>query len=164
MYTKVLELWSVADGKLLDTWQAGVNPQLAFTPDSQGLYVWYPDTMVGTQHWQIPSGKALPVLNDFFPRPVVFSPDGNLDVAVGSLSDLTPVRVFSVADGAGVLTLGWGQASFSGTLFYTPGGALLVGLGSDRQGKVWRVKDGAVLSTFDIKTKEGNILTLEMRK
>ena len=165
VYNQVLEVWSVPNGTELGSWGAGVSPQLAFTSDSQSLYAWYPNAMTGTQHWQIPSGKALPVLNEIFPRPVVFSLDGNLDVAAGSPGELAPMQVFGMAGGAGARTLGWGQKGFSGTLFYTPDGALLVGLETDRlgkvwQGKVWRVKDGTLLSTFDTSGTKGQLMAV----
>ena len=148
VYTKVLELWGVADGKLLDTWQAGAIPSIAFTPDSQSLYVWYPDTMVGIAALAN-SARERPCLCSMISSraAVVFSPDGNLDAsAVGSRSDLTPMRIRSIADGARLPTFIWEQAGFSGSLFTTSDGALLVALGG-WPGKVWRTKDGTVLAS-----------------
>ena len=160
VYTKMLEMWGVTDGMRLNSWEAGVMPQLAFTPDSQSLYVWYPDTMAGTQHWQIPSGDPLPVRNEIFPKPVAFAPDGNLDISTGPITDSPVMRVRSLADGARLPTFIWEQAGFSGSLFTSSDGALLVGLGSDGLGKVWRTKDGTVLSILNTSVAKGQVMSI----
>lgn len=160
VYTKILDLWGVPDGKLLGTWEAGVMPDLAFTPDSQSLYAWYPDTMAGTHHWQIPSGEALPVLNEIFPRGVAFAPDGNLDVSTNPITEPPVMRVHSLADGTRLRTLIWEQTGFSGSLFYTPDGALLVGISNGGPGKVWRVKDGVLLRIFNTSVTKDQLMAV----
>jgi len=159
VYTHVLNMWKMPDGKLLGSWKAGNMPTLAFTPDSNSIYVWYPIIEgQANQRWQIPSGQALPVENDFFPDPLTIGMDGNLVLFPNPNSGQPIIAFGSVSAGGKFRTMSWSQAGFAGTFFYQPDGSLIIGLSNDGQAKVWHRKDGILMRSFEISAAQPQLI------
>jgi len=157
VYTQILNVWEIPDGKLLGSWKTQRGPSFAFTPDSQSIYVWYPITTgAGTQLWQISSGTALPVENDIFPSPVTMGPDGNLVLS----TDSTPGQINTQIGSARYRIMVWSQGGFSGTLFYYQDGSLIIGLSNDGQAKVWRRKDGVFMRSINISAAQPQLMAI----
>ncbi len=148
VYNGILDLWDVADGKLLATWDAGEMPALVFTPDSQSLYGF--SMMKGVRHWQIPSGSPLAAQNDLALDGLQFSPDGQWMVTTSITSDHPGILVQKMPDGTQERTLTWEHqpAGGRGLLRFSPDGSRLVAFSGDGFVQVWRVADGTLLNTF----------------
>ncbi|MCX6038764.1 MAG: hypothetical protein NTW99_12930, partial [Chloroflexi bacterium] len=161
VYTQILDLWGVSDGKLLGTWEAGAMPDLAFTPDSKILYAWNPVRMAGVLRWQIPSGSPLPVLEDP-PNTLAFSSDGHLMVSAGSSTGNTDILIQRISDGTQVRKLTWEHQGYSYIvkLLFSPDGSLLAAFSSDGFIKVWQTADWNLLQSFDAGSAERQFLAI----
>ena len=162
VYTQILDLWGVSDGKLLGTWEAGAMPDLAFTPDSKILYAWNPVRMTGVLRWQIPSGSPLPVLEDLPPNTLAFSPDGRLMVSAGISTGNTDILIQRISDGTQVRKLTWEHQGYSYMvkLLFSPDGSLLAAFSVDGFVKVWRIADWSLLQSFDVGSAESQFLAI----
>ncbi len=160
VYTQILELWRVWDGKILGSWTAGALPDVAFTPDSGTLYAWNPVRMDGVHRWQIPSGTPLPVLQDLHPGALAFSPDGNL-MAVAEITALNgEILLQSTADGRQTRKLTGGHLGSGGQLRFSPDSSLLLAFGYDGLVQIWHVSDGILLRSFGASPGRGRFLAV----
>jgi WD40 repeat protein len=148
VYTQMLDLWAVPDGKLLGTWKAGAMPELAFTPDSKSLYSWNPFRMDGVWRWQIPSGSPLPVIRGLDGNVLLFSPDGRLMVTTALSPDHQEILIRRVSDGTQIQQLSWENQGYTGQIRFSPDGSRLVALSSDGFVQVWRVSDWNLQESF----------------
>jgi len=158
VYTQILDLWGVSDGKLLGTWQAGAMPDLAFTPDSKILYAWNPVRMAAIHRWQIPSGSPLPDLEDL-PSALAFSSDGRLMVSAGSSTGNTDILIERISGGTQIHQLTWDHGYITKLLF-SPDGSLLSAFSSDGLVKVWLTADWSLLRSFDAGSAESQFLAI----
>lgn len=159
VYTQILDLWGVSDGKLLGTWEAGAMPDLAFTPDSKIIYAWNPVRMAGISRWQIPSGSPLPVLEDPPPSTLAFSPDGRLMVSAGLTTGNTDILIQRISGGAQIRKLTWDHG-YIVKLLFSPDGSLLAAFSVDGFVKVWRIADWSLLQSFDAGSAESQFLAI----
>ena len=156
VYTQILDLWGVSDGKLLGTWKAGAMPDLAFTPDSKIIYAWNPVRMAGINRWQIPSGSPLQILGDL-PSALAFSPDGRLMVSAGASTGNTDILIQMISSGAQIRKLTWDHG-YIVKLLFPPDGSLLAAFSSNGFVKVWRTADWTLLQSFDASSAESQFL------
>lgn len=77
VYTGFVELWNVADGSLIKTWDSDGNG-LAFSLDGKLLATWY--AMSGIRLWHLPDGSAAGRILGEMPKRAVFMPDGGIQI------------------------------------------------------------------------------------
>lgn len=134
IYSNQIELYSMDDGRLLNTWDMQGRAML-FSPDGQVMASRY--VMSGLKLWSIPDGKLLKPI-----RAVVggaaFSPDGKLLAA----SDMGVVRVYQVADGEELYHLPADFGPVSGVEFSPDGELLLTWVGDSYPARLWHAEDG----------------------
>jgi WD40 repeat protein len=152
--------WGIAESKPLVTSPPEGAPNIAweqtghssrvnavpFSPDGQLLVSGSEDQNI--KLWRAADGGLLRTLKVRFGGAnfVAFSPDGQI-LAVGTAAVNQNLYFFRVADGALIRKV---TAHSNGTtsVAFTPDGALLVSGGRDRTAKLWRVSDGALISSF----------------
>jgi hypothetical protein len=152
VYTTIIDLWRVPDGKLLDTWQAGnILFGSTFSADGGRLFVWSKFD-IGVRSWQIQDGRAaVPPITDQNLDALAFSPDGKLlakalatdsatagDILIQSTSDIRQVRNLQV-----------GNQPEVELLQFSPDNSQLLAYFNDGKVRVWRVADGTLLQTFE---------------
>jgi WD40 repeat protein len=148
IYTQILDLWSIPDGKFVGTWVAGGTPDVAFAPDSQSIYTWNVFTMDAAHRWQIPSGSNMPMEKDWHPLMLVTSPDGLLMAWADRFATNPGIVIRRTADGTQVLKLAWDHMDSADKLVFTKDGSRLVAVAADGMVKVWKVADGSLISSF----------------
>jgi WD40 repeat protein len=89
VYTGEAVIWRVADGEVVDRWDAGAA-YLAFASDS-ALVSWY--AMSGIHLWAVPGGESLDAV-DVWATDVAFSADGD----VMAVSGMGEVRLWRTSD------------------------------------------------------------------
>ncbi|MBN1658021.1 MAG: WD40 repeat domain-containing protein [Anaerolineae bacterium] len=89
VYTGDIVLWRVADGEVVDRWDAGAAA-LAFAPDGT-LVSWY--AMSGIHLWAVPGGESLGAV-EVWPADIAFSTDGD----VMAVSGMGEVRLWRTSD------------------------------------------------------------------
>lgn len=152
VYTTIVDLWRVSDGKLLDTWQAGnILVGSTFSADGGRLFVWSKFD-IDVRSWQVQDGRAaVPPISDQNLDALAFSPDGKLlakalatdsatagDILIQSTSDVRRVRKLQVSNQPDV-----------GLLQFSPDSSQLSAYFNDGKVRVWRVADGTLLQTFE---------------
>ena len=147
VYTQILNLWGVAEGKLLSTWEAGAMPDIAFA-GNQTLFAWNRVSMSGIQRWQIPSGAPLPAFTNFSPAALALSSDGQWMASAEGEPDFPRVVLRQVADGASVRQLAWDHSSFIDGLQFSADGKRVLVFAKDGFFQVWNVVDGASLGSI----------------
>lgn len=134
IYSNQIELYSMDDGRLLNTWDMQGRAML-FSPDGQVMASRY--VMSGLKLWSIPDGKLLQPI-----RAVVggaaFSPDGRWFAA----SDMGLTRVFQIADGKELYHLSADFGPVSGVEFSPDGELLLTWVGDSYSARLWHAEDG----------------------
>ncbi|MEI7849027.1 MAG: WD40 repeat domain-containing protein, partial [Chloroflexota bacterium] len=145
VYSEIVELWRIRDGKLLTSWQVSIYDQAFFAPDGKTFYAWNVSQMAGVRRWQIPSGAALPAWTDLNPYPQAFSPDGKLYAATINAA----IMLGHTADKTRMLKLPIAQTDTAYQLRFSPDSSLLLGWFMDGMLRVWRTDDGSQLNSFD---------------
>ena len=138
VYSEIVELWRIRDGKLLTSWQVSIYDQAFFTPDGKTFYAWNVSQMASVRRWQIPSGEALPAWTDLNPYPQAFSPDGKLYAATVNAA----IMLGHTADKTHMLKLSIAQTDTAYQLRFSPDSSLLLGWFMDGMLRVWRTQDG----------------------
>jgi WD40 repeat protein len=148
VYSYTVELWSIAERKLLSNWEISVYDGTAFSADGKTFYAWiiHGSQMEGGRRWQLPSGTPLPAWKDLNLIPVAFSQDGNL-WATDSSDD---VLIFDVATQKRLHRLSSEDAGWVYPLQFSPDASLLAGVTKDHVIKVWNISNEALL--YSLKT------------
>jgi WD40 repeat protein/serine/threonine protein kinase len=140
-----VNLWNVASGKLLRTWQAHSEPVecLGFSPDGSRLITGSDDQMV--RIWDVQSGEQL---QEFQTEngtlwSVAFSPDGRQAAAMSKTGVL---RVWDLASGEVALKVELPTSS-SG-LAYAPDGKSILTAGDDNIARLLDANSGEILREF----------------
>lgn len=125
---------------------------LAFSPDSKHLFSAGSDFEI--KEWDAESGTYLRTLNELNGSvgAVRFSPDGQL-IAVGAGLSL---KLFNAADGKPLLRLP--HTNIQAAVF-SPGGEYLVSASSTKLIRVWNVKTGTLINSFELHFSEINDLS-----
>ena len=156
VYTWNMELRRVADGQLLGSWEAGAQPEVTFSADSQHFYAWNPFRMADMRGWQIPSGTAMDI--PAAPRlgGMAFSPDGQW-VAEIEFGEPSSVLLKRNGQDEAVHRLAGGNL---GAMRFTRDGSLLVVSSYGKPIQVWRTADGTLLKTIEARNGERAFLGL----
>jgi WD40 repeat protein/tetratricopeptide (TPR) repeat protein len=145
--TEKAQLWDVASGTLLRTWEARGTP--SFSPDGKLLAAGSPD---GITFWDVSSGATVRRL-PFPARRVSFSPDGKV-LAVSSPEEIY-LRDAATGDEVGRLAYSTGGRqvrldtfvrAYGPDVAFSPDGRLLVVATSPPQ--LWEVKTGKLLHSL----------------
>lgn len=134
IYSNQVELYSMDDGRLLNTWDMQGRAML-FSPDGQVMASRY--VMSGLKLWSIPDGKLLQPIQAVVGG-AAFSPDGRWFAA----SDMGLARVFQVADGKELYHLSADFGPVSGVEFSPDGELLLTWVGDSYPARLWHAADG----------------------
>ena len=146
VYSEIVELWRIRDGKLLSSWQVSIYDDTSFTPDGKTFYAWsVSQQMAGVRRWQIPSGAALPAWTNLDPYPRTFSPDGKLYAATVNAA----IMLVYTADKTHLLKLPIAQTDTAYQLRFSPDSSLLLGWFMNGMLRIWRTEDGSQLNSFD---------------
>jgi WD40 repeat protein len=141
-YATYLQLWGMADGRALATWEGEWLRNPAFTPDGYTLLVSHKRGHVAAL--SLPDGTELPHFSAL-PAPLMrfaLAPDGGtLAVSQGAGG----VRLRRVADGRVLRTLG-ADLPPAELLTYAPNGQTLA-VSTGGTVRLWRVADGRLLWT-----------------
>jgi len=143
---KIVRLWSLPDGKLLNTLgeHPGTVTCLAISPDGRflasGSYktIWL---------WRLPEGENVAMLRGHsnWLRSLVISPDGRL--LVSGSQDHT-IRLWRLSDGK-LLKILEGHTDWVNCLVISSDGRLLASGSDDRTICLWRLPEGEYLKTLE---------------
>jgi len=140
VYTGAVELWRVADGALLNTWDS-LGDHMAFSPDGRMLASWH--TMTGIRVWRVPDGKLLYTLEDWI-NDAAFSPDGEiLAFATGDA-----VRLWRVSDWTLLREVEGNTLDTAIRAAFSPDGTMLASISYTGRVQLWQVADGKSLASF----------------
>ena len=155
---KLVELWRVADGTLLNTLEADRNGvyTVAFSPDGQIIASGSNDGTV--KLWKAADGTLLNTLKVSSDQvhSVAFSPDGQT-LASGSYGS-DNIKLWRVADGTLLKTI-VGNPWAVHSVAFSPDGQTLAS-GTEIDIKLWRVADGMLLDTFTDKEYSAKVLSV----
>jgi WD40 repeat protein len=145
VYTGSVELWRVADGKLLDSWQA-VAASLAFSPDGKLLATWY--AMTGIRVWTLPNGNLLSRIDAGAPIAALFLPDSQTLVTAEMDGK---IHRYQAADGSQIDTTPVSSPGIN-SLRLAPDGQTLAAAAGNGQILLWRLPEWQPLSDLQIQT------------
>ncbi|MFN6518946.1 MAG: NB-ARC domain-containing protein [Nostoc sp. CreGUA01] len=141
-----VQLWQVADGKLLSRWNAHTHwiISLAFSPNGQMLATGSDDK--SAKLWDVNRGICLKTFqgNISWVFDVVFSPDSQL---LASISDEFTIKLWNVYNGQLLRTFR-GHSSQPYSIAFSPDGQILASSANDINIKLWNVHTGELLKTF----------------
>ena len=133
VYANQVELYSMKDGLLLNTWEMQGRAML-FSPDGQVMAS--RSVMSGLKLWSIPDGKLLQPIRAVADG-AAFSPDGKLLAASNGVA-----RVFQVADGKERYHISADFGPVSGVAFSPDGKLLLTWSSASYPARLWNAEDG----------------------
>jgi WD40 repeat protein len=147
-----VSIWSLETGEeLIDIKERGQD--VAFSPDGKllaGLGSW--GNMRGVFVWSVETGQVVQEFELRSPRAIAFSADGKLIAASGyatkDRSSYSVIKLFSLESGGTVRELTGFQQEIS-SLAFSKDGTMLVSGGNDDKVRVWSVRNGEVLHTFE---------------
>ncbi|AFZ24332.1 WD40 repeat-containing protein [Cylindrospermum stagnale PCC 7417] len=141
-----VQLWQVADGKLLSRWNAHTRwiLSLAFSPNGQMLATGSDDKSV--KLWDANTGICLKTIQGHtsWVFDVVFSPHGQ---ALASVGDEYTVKLWDVYNGQLLKTF-TGHSTQPHSIAFSPDGQILASSANDKTIRLWNINTGELLKTF----------------